>query len=160
MSEDTMIDVVQAALDHGGIADKILAVGQFEPRGSTGAMFAGGMIGSSVGGELGEIGDAIGTGVGALGGLETSAKSSGLPMVMLVGVSESTVYGFKSRSRHHEPHELVFRVPRAGLTAKVHQRVNVRVLELINEASGSCIELEGSRIPLTHSKDVIALLTE
>jgi hypothetical protein len=160
MSEDTMIDAVQAALDHHGIADKILAVGQFEPRGATGALFAGGMIGSSVGGELGQLGDAIGTGVGALAGREASAQTSGLPTMMLVGVSESTVYGFKSRSRHKEPHDLVFRVPRAGLTAKVHQRVNVRVLELINEESGSRVELEGSRIPLTHSKDVIALLTE
>jgi len=54
----------------------------------------------------------------------------------------------------------VFQVPRAGLTAKVHQRVNVRVLELIEPGSGSRVELEGNRIPLTHSKDVIRLLTE
>jgi hypothetical protein len=33
--------------------------------------------------------------------------------------------------------------------------VNVRVLELIDEASGSKIELEGNRLPITHSKDVI-----
>ena len=54
----------------------------------------------------------------------------------------------------------MFNVPRSGLTAKVHQRVNVRVLELIEEGSGSRIELEGNRIPLTHSKDVIKLLTD
>ena len=41
---------------------------------------------------------------------------------------------------------------------KVHQRVNVRVLELIDEATGSRIELEGSRLPVTHTKDVIELL--
>ena len=35
------------------------------------------------------------------------------------------------------------------------RRVNVRVLELIDTATGSRIELEGNRIPLTHSKDVI-----
>jgi hypothetical protein len=34
----------------------------------------------------------------------------------------------------------------------------VRVLELLDEASGSRIELEGSRVPLTHSKDVIEAL--
>ena len=50
-------------------------------------------------------------------------------------------------------------MPREGLEAKVHQRVNVRVLELIETDSGSRIELEGNRIPLTHSKDVIHALT-
>jgi hypothetical protein len=38
--------------------------------------------------------------------------------------------------------------------------VNVRVLELIDEASGSAIELEGNRLPVTHSKDVIEALTD
>jgi hypothetical protein len=44
------------------------------------------------------------------------------------------------------------------LTAKVHQQVNVRVLELIDTASGSRIELEGNWLPLTHPKDVIDAL--
>jgi hypothetical protein len=47
----------------------------------------------------------------------------------------------------------------ARLEAKVHQRVNVRVLELIDPESGSRIELEGMRLPITHSKDVIQELT-
>ena len=37
----------------------------------------------------------------------------------------------------------------------MHQRVNVRVLELIHEDTNSNIELEGNRLPLTHTKDVI-----
>ena len=49
----------------------------------------------------------------------------------------------------------MFQVPRDRIEVKVHQRVNVRVLELIDESTGSRIELEGNRIPLTHSKDVI-----
>jgi hypothetical protein len=32
------------------------------------------------------------------------------------------------------------------------------VLELIDEATGSRIELEGNRLPVTHSKNVIDLL--
>lgn len=48
---------------------------------------------------------------------------------------------------------------REGLGVKVHQRVNVRVLELIDEESGSRIELEGNRLPITHSKDVIETLS-
>ena len=46
-------------------------------------------------------------------------------------------------------------VNRAGLTVQVHQRLNVRVLELIDAGSGSRIELEGNRLPVTHAKDVI-----
>jgi hypothetical protein len=68
------------------------------------------------------------------------------------------VYGFAGRSRSKEPTELVFQVPRERIEAKVHQRVNVRILELIDESTGSRIELEGNRIPVTHSKDVIDLL--
>jgi hypothetical protein len=78
--------------------------------------------------------------------------------VMLVGVSANTVYGFAAKSRR-KVNELVFKIDRAGLTAKVHQRVNVRVLELIDDDSGSRIELEGNRIPVTHAQDVIKVLT-
>ena len=53
---------------------------------------------------------------------------------------------------------LVFRIPRRDLEVKVHKRVNVRILELIETSSGARIELEGNRIPLTHSKDVIQAL--
>jgi hypothetical protein len=77
---------------------------------------------------------------------------------MLVGVSATTVYGLAASTRHSEPTELVFQVPRVGLSVEVHQRVNVRVLELIDEATGSRIELEGNRLPMTHSADVIDLL--
>jgi hypothetical protein len=77
---------------------------------------------------------------------------------MLVGVSATMVYGFAAATRHSEPRALVFQIPRAGLTVKVHQRVNVRVLELTDGASGSRIELEGNRLPMTHAKDVIHVL--
>jgi hypothetical protein len=40
----------------------------------------------------------------------------------------------------------------------VHARVNVRVLELIDGATGPRIELEGNRVPVTHSKDVFEAL--
>ncbi len=53
-------------------------------------------------------------------GIEDRTRGGG----MLVGVSAVSVYGFAGRSRSKEPSELVFRVEREGLTAKVHQRVN------------------------------------
>jgi len=159
MSEDTMIELLQHALADQGIDDTIVAAGQFEPRGHVGAMFAGGLAGGAVGDLLGGAGDAIGTVGGAIAGGHAADAASGLPAEMLLGVSASTVYGFAGRSRREEPSDLIFRVPRDGLTVKIHQRTNVRVLELIEEASGSTIELEGNRIPLTHSKDVIETLT-
>ena len=155
MSEEKMLEAVQAALDDRGIDDRLEAVGQFNPRGHTGGGFAGGMIGGDVGGVAGSLGDAVGTAAGYAAGTRAAGAASGLPDWMLVGVSTTTVYGFAGRSRSREPTDLVFQVPRDRIEVKVHQRVNVRVLELIDDSTGSRIELEGNRIPLTHSKDVI-----
>jgi hypothetical protein len=64
-------------------------------------------------------------------------------------VGQPNYSGFVAPTQHSEPTTLVFQVPRAGLTVKVHERVNVRILELIETASGSQIELEGNRLPRT-----------
>jgi hypothetical protein len=155
-----MIAAVQAALDHHGIDDTVREAGQFMPRGTIGSMFAGGMVGGEVGGAFGQVGDAIGTAAGALGGLAAGAESRGMPTQMLVGASDSMIYGFRMSEggRRKEPHELVFRVPRATVDVRVHGRVNVRVLELIDKETGSKVELEGNRLPVTHSHDLIKFL--
>ena len=146
-----MVELVQGALGAHGIEDQVVAAGQFNPRGHTGGMFVGGLAG-------GDLGGSVGTGAGALAGMHVADAASGLPPNMLVGVSETKVYGFAAQTRHSEPSSLLFALPRSGLTAKVHPGVNVRVLELIDDASGSRIELEGNRLPVTHSKDVIEAL--
>ena len=153
-----MEELVQEALAARGIDDGVVAVGEFNPRGHSGGMFAGGLAGDAAGGLLGEAGSAAGLGVGSLAGMHSADARSGLPETMLVGGPATMVYGFAAPTRRSEPTALVFQVPRAGLTARVHQRVNVRVLELIDTDSGSRIELEGNRVPLTHSKDVIDAL--
>jgi hypothetical protein len=152
MSEESMIELVQTALTGWGIDDTVRAVGQFAPRGRSGATAAGGFLGDSLGG-------AVGLGVGMLGGSAANRAASGLPASMLVAVSDTTVYGVHARTRHTAPDSLLFALPRSAVTVQVHQRVNVRVLELIHDESGSRVELEGSRVPLTHSGDVIHLLT-
>jgi hypothetical protein len=160
MSEENMVKAVQEALAARGISDEVIAAGQFNPRGHTGGLFAGGLAGSELAGDLGGAGgDAVGLAVGSVAGMHAADAASGMPAFMLIGVTATTVYGFAGRSRSKVPSDLAFEVPREGLTAKVHQRVNVRVLELIHEDSGSKIELEGNRVPLTHSKDVIEALT-
>jgi hypothetical protein len=153
-----MVALMQSALTAQGIEDEVVAVGEFYPRGHTGGLFAGGMIGGDAGGVLGGVAEGVGVAAGSIAGMRGVDAASGLPERMLVGVTAEHVYGFAEHSRRDEPSQVVFQVPRAGLTVKVHQRVNVRVLELIDEASGSQIELEGNRLPITHSKDVIDLL--
>jgi hypothetical protein len=152
MSESRMISAVNAALRREGINDDVTAAGQFSPQGSTGGMFVGGIIGDDVGGAAGLAGGSI-IGRGAAG------AARGLPRDMIVGVSAGFVYGFAGRSRSREPNELVFRVSRQGLTVKVGSRVNVRILELFPAGGSETIALEGNRLPVTHSKDVIDALT-
>ena len=158
MSEEKMIELVEGALRERGIEDQVEAAGQFNPRGHSGGMFVGGLLGGDAGSALDGVGESVGVGAGALAGMHAADAASGLPGKMLVGVSATTVYGFAAPTRHDAPTALAFQVPRDGLTAKVHQGVNVRMLELIDDASGSRIELEGNRLPVTHSKDVIEAL--
>jgi hypothetical protein len=160
MSEEAMERAVEQALAREGVGDEVLAAGQFNPRGHTGSMFGGGLAGGSIGEVGGSIGEAVGDVAGAAAGMRANEAASGMPQWMLVGVTADAVYGFEGRSRSKEPGAMVFKADRAGLEVKMHQRVNVRVLELIHPESGSRIELEGNRIPLAHSKDVIEALTE
>jgi hypothetical protein len=159
MSEEGMERAMQQALAREGVAEEVLAAGQFNPRGHAGSMFVGGLAGGQVGEVGGSVGEAVGEIAGVAGGLRANQATSGMPQLMLVGVTDGAVYGFEGRSRSKEPGALIFKAERAGLEVKVHKRVNVRVLELIHPESGSRIELEGSRVSLTHSKDVIAALT-
>jgi hypothetical protein len=157
MSEESMIELVQEALRARGVDDEVVAVGEFNPRGHTGGLFVGGLAGGEAGGSVGRVAEDVGLAAGSLAGMHAADAASGLPGWMLVAVTGTTVYGFAGR--RNAVKDLIFEVPRAGLTAKVHGRVNVRVLELIHEDSGSKLELEGNRLPVTHSRDVIDALT-
>ncbi|MDQ3876163.1 MAG: hypothetical protein M3322_11580 [Actinomycetota bacterium] len=160
MSEEKIVSAVQGALRSRGIEEEVIAAGQFNPRGHSGGLFVGALAGDEAGGLLGGgAGEAAGFAAGSLSGMHAAGAVSGLPDRMLVGVTTTTVYGFAGASRSKEPTDLAFQVPRDGLTVKVHQRPNVRILELIHDDTGSRIELEGNRLPVTHSKDVIQALT-
>ena len=160
MSEETMVRSVGEALRGLGVSDEVTAAGQFLPRGHTGSMFAGGIIGDSVAGGLGGPADSAATVGGALAGARMHDAASGLPSSMLVGVTGTHVYGFAAAHRSSPAGALVFGVSRDRIDVKVHQRVNVRILELVDSSTGATIQLEGNRIPLTHSKDVIDALRE
>jgi hypothetical protein len=156
VSEEMMVHHAEVALRELGVSDEVTAAGQFQPRGHTGSMFAGGMIGDSIG--LGGVADSAATVGGALAGARVHDAASGLPTSMLVAVTPTHVYGFAAEHRGSPAGALVFAVPRDRVEVKVHPRVNVRVLELVDGSTGSTVQLEGNRIPLTHSADVIEVL--
>lgn len=156
MKEAELTQAAAGAVARLGRDDVVTVAGVFEPRGHSGSAFAGGLAGESLGGGLGQVGGDIGLVAGEHGAQSAHDAATGLPEFMLVGVSESTIYGFEVvRGHTGEPGRLVFEVPREGLIAKVHGRVNVRVLELIEGESGSKVELEGSRIGPWHVSAVL-----
>ncbi len=155
MSEDEIIERAQQALRDAGVDDELVAAGEFSPRGRSGASFIGGVAGSEAGSMIGGgVGDAVGLVAGVAAGGRAVDAASGMPAYVVVGVSDTMVYGLAGR-RNHPSHDVVFEIPRADIEVEVHQRMNVRVLELIHRSNGDRIELEGNRLPVTHSKDVI-----
>jgi hypothetical protein len=154
-----MVDKVSDALARRGIQDRIVAAAMFFPRGHFGGAFAGGLIGGDLGERVSGLSGALGTVAGAEAGRAAADGASGLPERMLVGVSDTNVYGFATRrEREREPTELVFRLPRSQLQVRVHQRLNVRVVELHDRATGARVELEGARMPGFHVRDVLHAL--
>lgn len=147
MKEEDLTATAAAAQSAAGSDAEVIAAGVFQPRGHTGSAFLGGLAGESVGGIGGQIGSDVGLVAGMRGTQRAHDAATGLPEYMLVSVTAKAIYGFEARRGHWtEPGRLVFEVSRDDLEAKVHGRVNVRVLELIEAGSGSKVELEGSRI--------------
>lgn len=109
-----MVEIVEQALQQLGVREQVVAAGQFMPRGHTGSMFAGGLVGDSLAGSAGGLGDAIGTVGGSLAGARMHDASSGLPSTMLVGVTPTHAYGFAAKTRHDPAGPVVFGVPREG----------------------------------------------
>ena len=154
-----MVEKLQDALVRLGVEDRVVAGAMFFPRGHFGGAFTGGMIGGGIGDQIGGLVGGIGTAGGVIAGQRAADAASGLPERMLVGVSATTVYGFDTHREHErEPTDLIFRIPRSQLDVRVHQRVNVRVLELIDTESGAKVELEGARMPGFHVGDVLDAL--
>jgi hypothetical protein len=157
MSSENIIDAVNQGLAAQQIDDRVVAAGQFNPRGSSGGMFAGGLAGDSLVGDVAGLG-AVATVGSALAGRRVAGQVRNLPQWLLVGVSADFVYGFEGRSRRRAPGRLVFRLPRPDLDVSVGQRANVRTLTLTSPQTQTIVELEGMRLPITHSKSVIAAL--
>jgi hypothetical protein len=159
MKEQELVDRVTALLDEEGAGEEVLAAGVFNPRGHTGAMFAGGFAGDSAGGGLGQLAGSIGTAGGAMAGAKVHDAASGLPEWLVVAVTPTAVVGFDT-DRRRRPAHAIFRLDRARLETKVHQRVNVRILELIDRETGANVQLEGNRVPTVHTGEVLQVLRD
>jgi hypothetical protein len=159
VKEHELVDRVTELLAADGGSEEVLAAGVFNPRGHTGAMFVGGFAGDSAGGALGQLASSIGTAGGALAGAKIHDAASGLPEWLVLAVTPTAVIGFDT-DRRRRPAGVIFRLDRSRLETKVHQRVNVRVLELIDRESGSSVELEGNRIPTVHTGEVLKVLRD
>jgi hypothetical protein len=142
-----MVEMVRAAVTDLGVDDRIVAAGEFNPRGTPDRCSSAGSPATTSPARSGSP-----PGRSAHGASGTSsavcrrARSSASPTGRCTGSpgdARSSTGG------------LVFNVDRSAVRVEVHQRVNVRIVELIDEASGSRIELEGNRLPVTPSKDVI-----
>jgi hypothetical protein len=99
-------------------------------------MFAGGLAGDSAGGTLGTLAGSIGTAGGALAGARLHDAASGLPEWLVVAVTPTFVFGFDTDKRRR-PTRVLFRLERNRLDTAVHQRVNVRILELTDRETGA-----------------------
>ena len=159
VKEEELVSRVTDLLREAGAEEPVVAAGIFNPRGHTGGMFAGGLAGDSVGGAFGGLGSSIGTAGGALAGAKANDAASGLPEWLVLAVTDASVVGFDTDGRRR-PTRPIFRLERARLETKVHQRVNVRVLELIDRETGARIELEGNRIPTLHTGPVLDALKD
>jgi hypothetical protein len=148
-----MLSRAQGALERQGTDERVEAAAIFLPRGHFAGAFAGGLIGDEL------LGGGIGAAGGALAGMKAADAAAPTPERCMVAVTAAKVYGFDTeRARGGRmPTRAVFAVDRAALQVKVHQRVNVRVLELIG-ADGAAIELEGPRMPGFHVGSVLDAL--
>ncbi len=154
MREQKLVDLAAERLAEQGIAEEVLAAGIFNPRGHTGAMFAGGFAGDEAGSAAGGLGGSIGTVGGAVAGARLHDAASGLPSWLVLAVTPTAVVGFDT-DRRRRPTRAIFRLERSRLEARVHQRLNVRVLELVDRDAGTSVELEGNRIPTLHTGAVL-----
>ena len=153
MNEQEMVGRVQAALARNGVEDRVEAAAIFLPRGHFGSAFAGGFIGDEL------VGGGVGAAGGALAGMKAHDAAAPTPERCMVAVTAAKVYGFDTERGKggRVPTRAVFAVDRKSLQVKVHQRFNVRVLELIG-TDGAAIELEGPRLPGFNAGAVIDAL--
>ena len=151
MSEQMWIDRAQAAV---GDADTIIAAAWFQPRGTSGALTGGIMVGGDdVSGALLSIA-ASSAGYAAEKIHDDHLASKGaaepvkVPFMAVVAVSATRIYAWRTAGEHmhNMPSDLLFAHDRDQVAITVHSRVSVRTFEVEDLHTGQKWEFESPRL--------------
>ncbi|MGY1711857.1 hypothetical protein ACI8AC_20365 [Geodermatophilus sp. SYSU D00758] len=157
MDEQKLLAAAQSIV---GEEDTLLAAGVFQPRGTQGGMAAGAAVGGGLAGGVAALATTA-TGL-ALGERAGAAAGHGLavPRWTVLAVSATRIYAFvgEGHGLAVRPVELFSVLDRGVVRTRVHQRVGVRVLELVDARTDDTLELESARLGGWHGSDVLARL--
>ena len=157
MNEEKLLAEAQALV---GGDDALLAAGVFQPRGTQAGMTGGAAVGGGLAqGVAGLAATAAGIAIGQRAG-NAAAHSQQVPRWTVLAVSPSRIYAFTGQGEGLaiRPVKLFAALDRARITTRVHQRIGVQVLELIDEDTGDTLELETARLGRWHGTDVLKQL--
>ena len=167
--------MLSAAKDVTG--DDVQIAGLFSPRGASGHRFVGLIVGNAVGAVVGSelggaAGDQIGQLVGGSAGMVAGEASvadhndeamAGGTINFVVAVSPTKVYILQPQSSMAITREnlgLAYEFDMATLAVTLHARVSVRTMTLEDTTTGDKLELEGTRVGWSHSKQTMKFLLE
>lgn len=140
MSEQSLVEEAQRAI---GDAEKVLAAGVFQPRGTEGSIDVGGVAGAMVGGTL-------------------MSEAQHVPRWTLIAVTDDRLHAFEAHAKGTswsvgEPFETW---DRHKIAITVHGRFGVRTFEVEDVDTGRRFEFETPRFGPAHGTVVVKLLQQ
>ncbi len=158
MNEQKLLSEAQQIV---GQDDVLLAAGVFQPRGTQAGMSGGAATGGGLArGVAGLALSAAGIAAGERAAT-TAARGLSTPRWTVLAVSADRIYGLTGHGEGLaiRPGEVFAVLSRDEVTTKVHERVGVRVVEIIENGAGAALELETARLGGWHGADVLRLLS-
>jgi hypothetical protein len=142
--------------------EAITVAGDFQPKGMTWKVAAGGMAGSVLGDAVGgDVGQAIGSAAGYSAG-RYAATSGEMPPVIVLAASPDKLYLMTSNNAKGiilAKHLLVIdTLNRADLSVEMHQKMSVRTAVITDNSTGHEYKIEGKRILFHHMNDMLDAL--
>jgi hypothetical protein len=153
--------LIDLAREATGDSD-ITVAGDFQPKGMTWKVAAGGAAGSVLGDAVGgDIAQTIGT-VGGMAAGRYAATSGELPPVIILAASRDKLYLMTSNNAKGiilAKHLLLIdTLERSNLSVEMHQRVSVRTAVITDSSTGHEYKIEGKRILFHHMNDMLDAL--
>ncbi|MGA9279079.1 hypothetical protein [Ilumatobacter sp.] len=140
----------------------ITVAGDFQPKGMTWKVAAGGAAGSVLGDAVGgDVGQSIGSMAGYTAG-RYAATSGELPPVIILAASPEKLYLMTSNNAKGiilvKHLLLIDTLDRANLTVEMHQKMTVRTAIITDSSTGHEYKIEGKRILFHHMNDMLDAL--